>query len=424
MKKYLFVYIVAGIALLAGFALHTSLLKAVPRQEVDNTAVNEIAKQASLFWRNLEQLNDMNFKYRFCILDNKNDVCYLSDESLPTSMQAAIRQGLLPIDVIVNSTVVGKALIEVYPGYYIGQAQTKLANSALIVFLLLGVSIFTGLLVLHINIVRPFLRLEEFAHKISTGKFDEPLPMDKSNIFGPFTNSFDIMRSSLLESRQKQLAAESAQKEFIASLNHDIKTPVTSIKLTSELLQASSNIDSSVIKKLKIIDEKADQISHLVNDIMSSALDDIGELRVDPASMESSALHSIFTKADDLSKTMLDDIPSCLLELDLVRMEQVIGNIITNSYKYAGTDIHVSFKIVEGFLHIYINDFGDGVAPEELELICTKFYRGENAKAANKEGEGLGLYIAKQLMERMGGGLEASNRDDGFTIALMVRLSR
>ena len=75
-------------------------------------------------------------------------------------------------------------------------------------------------------------------------------------------------------------------------------------------------------------------------------------------------------------------------------------------------------------MHIDINDFGAGVTPEELELICIKFYRGKNAKASYKEGEGLGLYIAKRLMEKMGGGLEAFNRDDGFTIRLWIRLSR
>jgi len=108
----------------------------------------------------------------------------------------------------------------------------------------------------------------------------------------------------------------------------------------------------------------------------------------------------------------------------VVRMEQVIGNIITNSYKYAGTDLQIRFEALEDLLHIWLKDFGNGVSPEELELICTKFYRGENAKAAQKGGEGLGLYIAKQLMEKMGGGLEALNESDGFVIHFWIPLSR
>ena len=106
-----------------------------------------------------------------------------------------------------------------------------------------------------------------------------------------------------------------------------------------------------------------------------------------------------------------------------MRMEQVIGNIITNSYKYANTDIDVDFKICEDVLQIQINDYGSGVNSDEIELICTKFYRGENAKVSQKDGEGLGLYIAKLLMEKMGGGLEAFNREDGFGIRLWVQLS-
>jgi signal transduction histidine kinase len=231
------------------------------------------------------------------------------------------------------------------------------------------------------------------------------------------------MRASLLEARQDRILAERAKKELIASLNHDIKTPVTSIKLTSELLQVE-NSDPTIALRLKSIEMKADQIGRLTNDMLHSAMEELGELTVNVSGEESSALSGIFGSADPLAKVRLGKIPPCLIELDIVRMEQVAGNIIANSYKYAGTDVDVSFEILDDYLHIYVNDFGKGVNPDELELICTKFYRGENAKTLQKEGEGLGLYIAKHLMEKMGGGLEASNNEGGFCIRLWIRLSR
>jgi signal transduction histidine kinase len=168
---------------------------------------------------------------------------------------------------------------------------------------------------------------------------------------------------------------------------------------------------------------KANQISYLINNMLHNALEELNELKVNPVSKESNVLLTLFKNADYLAKTRIGDIPSCLVELDTARMEQVIDNIITNSYKYAATDIDVSFKICEEFLQVDINDYGKGVIPDELELICTKFYRGENALTSQKDGEGLGLYIAKQLMEKMGGGLEACNRDNGFTIRLWIELS-
>ena len=114
--------------------------------------------------------------------------------------------------------------------------------------------------------------------------------------------------------------------------------------------------------------------------------------------------------------------------MDKLRMEQVIDNIVGNSYKYAGTDIHVSFSETEDmvladgkkhrFLRITIKDSGPGVPPEELSLVTEKYYRGQNAK--EQSGYGLGMYLVKWYMEKMGGGLEYYN-DNGFTVELLVR---
>jgi len=422
-RKYLFVYIVLGVLVLAGFLLFATSLKLPAEPEIDTVALNEITKQAALCWQDLNRLDDMDFEYRFFILDNGGKLCYQSHGDLPDTLQAALRVGFLPLDIIVDGKVVGKAVIETIPEAFVVQAQNKLTTAIIIAFVVLCALLIAVLMVLYALVIRPFGRLESFAHSISTGRFDEPLPMDRNNMFGLFTQSFDVMRTSLLEAREKQLALERAQKELIASLNHDIKTPITSISLISELLQASG-VDPEVEEKLKVIDMKADQIGRLMNDMLHSALEELGELKVTPTCRESSELLGLFTSADYLSKTRIGPVPTCLVEFDMTRMEQVIGNIIVNSYKYAGTEIDVSFRIDEGFLHIDISDYGKGVNPDELELICTKFYRGENALALHKEGEGLGLYTAKQLMVKMGGGLEAINRDPGFTIKLWLPLSQ
>ena len=172
------------------------------------------------------------------------------------------------------------------------------------------------------------------------------------------------------------------------------------------------------------IERKADQIDRLMNDMMHSALEELSELKVIASTEESGVLKVLFENADHLGKVHVGDIPACLIEVDIMRMEQVIGNIITNSYKYAGTDIDVSFSFIDELLQVDISDYGNGVGPDEIELITTKFYRGENAKTLQKEGEGLGLYIAKLMMERMDGGLEVLNHSDRFTIRILIRLSR
>ncbi|MCL1965058.1 MAG: HAMP domain-containing histidine kinase [Firmicutes bacterium] len=423
MRKYSYLYIIAGAAMMTGILLYMTALKIPPRPEIDNAAINEITKQTALCWQIPRQLDQMTFAYRFVVIDREGKLVYASDENLPGTVPSAIRQGFLPMDVTVGTSVVGKALVETFPNDLIAQEQAKLSHAAAAAFILLCMLAAAILFVLYRMVMKPFERLKTFAHKISTGKFDEPLPMDRNNIFGLFTQSFDIMRASLLEAHQKKLLAQRAQKELIAALNHDIKTPVTSIRLTSELLQAV-NTDPAVAEKLKLIEMKADQIDRLMNDMLRGALEELEELTVSVASEDSGVLRALFQTADNLSKIRLGDIPSCLVEIDVARMEQVIDNIITNSYKYAATEIDVDFAICKEVLRVDIHDYGKGVRPDEVELICVKFYRGENAKASQKEGEGLGLYIAKQIMEKMGGGLEAFNRDHGFGVRLWIRISR
>ena len=104
-------------------------------------------------------------------------------------------------------------------------------------------------------------------------------------------------------------------------------------------------------------------------------------------------------------------------------MSQVIGNIISNSYKYAGTGINIAYELSEGFLEMSISDFGPGVPQDELNLITNKFYRGKSWVESGEEGNGLGLYISKMLMEKMNGELIPESRDDGFTVRLLIPLS-
>ena len=425
MKKYALLYAILAVIVMAGFLLAIATQKIASQQEPDYVAINEIAKQAGQNWAAPEELSRFGSIYRYTIIDNNGIALYSSDDGLPGNIPAAIRRGFAIVDITAGSAVVGKALIEASPGIYASNAQNqqRLAAATLVAFGSIAALNLAFLFALHSALIKPFGRMQSFAHKISAGKLDEPLPMDKNNIFGLFTQSFDMMRESLLEARKNQLQAERAKKELIASLSHDVKTPVTSIRLICELLQART-ADPATMEKLKTIEIKADQIDRLMNDMLHSALEELGELNVTVAGEQSVVLGHLFADADHLSRVRASEIPASLLEFDRMRMEQVIGNIVANSYKYAGTPIDVDFMFSGEFLQVDINDYGKGVDPEELELITTKFYRGENAKTSPKEGEGLGLYIAKLLMDKMGGGLEAFNRDDGFTVRLWIRLSR
>lgn len=423
MKKYVYMYVLLAFMLIAGFILYSSFQRIPMRQEINMLAINEIVKSVEQNWHSTQNLNQLSFSYRACVIDNSGQLVWASDAVVADNLQDAMLRGYATPDVYEAGQAVGKVLIETNPTNLDSQANKQLARLSFITVTLLCAVSLLFLLGVDTIIIKPFKSLESFAHKISTGRFDEPLPMDKNNIFGLFTQSFDVMRESLLEARHSQITAEREKKELIASLSHDIKTPVTSIKLISELLLAK-NPEPNVYEKLKTIEAKADHINHLMNDMLHSALEELGELKVNLTSESSEVLQSLIKNTDHYCKVRIGNIPQCLVDIDISRMEQVIGNIITNSYKYAGTGIDVICVLDNEFLRVEINDYGSGVEPDAVELICTKFYRGENAKTSQQDGEGLGLYVAKILMDKMDGGLEAYNRADGFGVRLMLRLSR
>jgi signal transduction histidine kinase len=103
-------------------------------------------------------------------------------------------------------------------------------------------------------------------------------------------------------------------------------------------------------------------------------------------------------------------------------MSQVIGNIISNSYKYADTDIDISYAFNGNFLEMSIRDHGEGVDPEETGFLTNKYYRGKK-NSPGKEGSGLGLYISAELMKKMNGQLICISDRKGFEVRLKIPLA-
>ncbi len=294
-------------------------------------------------------------------------------------------------------------------------------------FLLIGAAAVLGVYIRK-TIIRPFAKMKDFASYVAAGDLDRPLEMDKGNMFGAFSESFDIMREELKASRARELSLQKRERELIASLSHDLKTPVTGIKLTSELMAAifSQNegqeitVTEDMTGKMNNICKRADEIGVLVNDLFSSTLENLGELKVECSDENSAVIAEIVSKYDDRGLVRISEIPQVIVHIDKLRLSQVIGNIIFNSYKYADTSIEISFRLDESFLEVSISDSGSGVPEDEIELITNKFYRGR--EHGDKEGSGLGLYIAGILMDKMGGELSVRS-ENGLCVTLLIPIS-
>jgi signal transduction histidine kinase len=145
--------------------------------------------------------------------------------------------------------------------------------------IILGVVVAGFYLYYERRILSPFRKLQRFAKDVAMGNLDIPLEMDKHGSFGAFSESFDLMREELKNARDSERAANRSKKELVASLSHDIKTPVASIKAATELMLVSANTDKEK-QQLDKIREKAEQINGLITDMFHATLEELQALTV------------------------------------------------------------------------------------------------------------------------------------------------
>lgn len=460
MKNYAKFVLIFGIFMITGIILFVILSgdsSEVISADGENVLIlNDITKDAEAKFNSPDSLGEKDYGVDFVVIDNNGKEVYKSsgaEEKIMKifgggnySAEDAGRRRLLYKHVIKDGRILGTVIILELPeeGFKIFKAKLVLGLVVMALIFLIGAVIYG--IYIDKTIVKPFKRMQSFAGKVAEGKLDEPLMMEKSNMFGTFTESFDIMREELAESKKREIELQRKEKELIASLSHDLKTPITGIKLTTELLEAKLNKyiseepekaesetdmsmdqvlqrDTDILDKLDNIYKKAEQIDSLVNDLFSATMEDLGEFKVNCSDKESTILSEIIKKNDSKGLVTETELPKIIINIDDKRMSQVIGNIISNSYKYAGTRIDVDYGITDKYLKMVIKDYGPGVSRDELELITNKFYRGKKAESANKEGSGLGLYIAKSLMIKMNGELICDSDTEGFLVTLMIPIS-
>lgn len=281
------------------------------------------------------------------------------------------------------------------------------------------------LIYLYVKILRPFYKLEQYASRIAKGDLDVPLEYERTNFFGAFTWAFDHMRRELDRARRNEAKAIDENKTIIATLSHDIKTPIASIRAYAEGLEAS--LDASYEQReryLAVIMRKCDEVTRLTNDLMLHSLSELERLEILQEKADIKALLEKTIRDLEYPQVVLQEpVPEAELFFDEKRMAQVLENLLNNARKYA-PDMEILVwaqrNDAEQQYEIHVRDHGHGILPEDLPFICDKFYRGKNA--GDQPGSGLGLYIVSYIMERMHGGIALENHADGLEVTVWLPL--
>lgn len=397
------------------------LFRSASESKLDLVKVNDIVQSVSEQWGKLgtARLPCLEYKLDYVVINEKGTVIAATRKGLDEDLSSAVANRDTVVDISNGESQVGKVIIynDITKRWQNYRNNLFIITSVIIVLIVLFILIY-GLYIDRL-IFRPFRKMQAFAKNVAEGDLEIPLIMDKSNMFGAFTESFDMLRDELALARKNEEKEKQSKKELVASLSHDIKTPVSSIKAVSELMAVKTN-DEAQRKQLEIINAKADQINALITNMFNATLEEIQELRVNVTAQPSDILYDIISQADYNNRSFIPHIPECKILADKLRLTQVIDNIITNSYKYADTSIDVSVRIEGDHLRVDFADHGDGVSDEEVWGLLHKFFRASNSKG--KSGTGLGLYISKYLMNKMGGEIRCENVPGGFCVSIYLRI--
>lgn len=290
---------------------------------------------------------------------------------------------------------------------------------------ILGImSAFIVIMVLYvkIKIIAPFDKLKNVPYELSKGNLTLPLKENKSRFFSRFIWGVDLLRENMEKQKKRETELQREKKTLLLSLSHDIKTPLSAIKLYAKAL--SKGLYSEKEKQLEIaenINLKADEIESYVSRIITASKEDFLSMEVNGGEFYLSRLvtdiENYYSEKLSLIKTDFEvgRYDDCLIKGDIDRSIEVIQNIVENAVKYGdGKSIYVDFGEEDNCILVFVKNSGSTLSSKELPHIFESFWRGSNSE--KQGGSGLGLYICRQLMHKMGGEVFAEIYGEFITV--------
>lgn len=278
------------------------------------------------------------------------------------------------------------------------------------------------LLFIRRQILRPFEKLSDVAYQLSRGMLTTPLKENKNRFFGRFVWGMDLLRENMEEQKKRTLALQRDRETMLLSLSHDIKTPLSAIKLYAKALV--KGIYSGKEKQLEAaenIGKKADEIESYVAQITQALREDFLSLPVREGEFYLAALvtelRGHYGERLLLSGTefVVGEYADCLLKGDFDRSVEALQNVMENAIKYGdGKSISLMFSQEEDCVLVTVKNSGCSLSEAELPHIFESFWRGANVGAT--PGSGLGLYICRNLMHKMDGEVFAVKEGDRFAV--------
>lgn len=276
----------------------------------------------------------------------------------------------------------------------------------------LGVSIFAASAITE-PVVRSLTSLCVTVTEISAGDFKIRAPVESQDEVGELASSINTMAAKLEASLDKERELTQSRRELISSVSHDLRTPLASIRVMVESLVDGVVDDQETTERyLRNTLSEVEYLGRLVDDLFEIALMDAGmlQLQIEDASVQdliSDTLESMSAQAKAEEVSLLGgaqgEIPPVIM--DTKRVQRVLYNLVQNSIRHTPPDgtIFISARDAGHEVQLEVSDNGDGVQEQDKERLFDRTYRTDPSRSRSSGGAGLGLSIAKGIVEAHGG---------------------
>lgn len=302
----------------------------------------------------------------------------------------------------------------------------------IVVILFLGATLLT--VWLYKSIVKPIGELKLAAESIKNGALDFSVESNTEDEIGELFTTFEEMRVKMKEQLEVGMQYEQESKELMSNISHDLKTPITAIKGYVEgIIDGVADTPEKQDKYFRTIYAKANDMQKMIEELfLYSKLDSNSETY----SFAKVNLNDYF---EDCIEEISVDLEAKNIDLgffnyadkdvviiaDPEKLKRVITNIINNSAKYIGDKkgiINIRIREEAEFIQVEIEDNGKGIAKKEIPRIFERLYRTDASRNSAQGGSGLGLSIAKKIVEEHGGRIWAASKENiGTCICFVIR---
>ena len=271
--------------------------------------------------------------------------------------------------------------------------------SVIVIFLALVLSA-----LLSMKLTKPITQITKAAQRMATGDFSV-------NFKGEYSYAeMDALAETLDYAKEEIGKSDELQKEVLANVTHDLKTPLTMIKSYACMIQEiSGDNPEKRAKHTQVIIDESDRLTSLVNDILnlSKIRSGMDSLKITNFNL-SEFVHTVCERFDYLRETQgyvieRDIEDELYTEADMEKIEQVVYNLIGNAVNYTGEDkkIRVGLKKEkEGVLRFTVTDTGKGIPADQIDTIWDRYYRSSETHKRPIKGTGLGLSIVKTILQK------------------------